>query len=584
MLGHCCKICNVGRYSIEMHFLNKNHSWNLFCNVVFGNGDCPRELNEVGRKIAGSCKGLPLSINVIGGLLAKSPQTQRHWEYVVKNFDSIVSLEDGEYCLRVLAMSYTSSPIYLKPCFLYMGFFGENTNIPASELLKFWVAEGFVKPRPGRSQDEVAEKYLEELVDRNLIIVVKRNYHGRLISFRIHNLLRDLCLREARKERFFFVIGVHGLNIPQDLLSERRISVQERGSSINAAEIFDALGSSACARSLIWEIDGPHLPAIFRLLRVYAANTTVGTHLLQVVLRRVNLRYVNIRVDYCDLYSSVHSSFSLLWNLQTLIVNCRSSFSVPSEIWKMPRLRHVEIWEAVELPEPPANAIVLGDLEELSHVKNFKCSDEVVMRIPSIKKLKVFYGGEEFANGSPDCFLQNLVHLHKLESFGLRSYYFTRVAANHLLHRLCFPHSLKKLTLEYTFLQWGDMMEKIGPLPLLQVLKLKYDSFIGSKWETVEGQFPRLKLLVIERCHDLKWWMTDRAHFPCLEHLVLRGLPELEEIPPGVGEIPTLKLIQLVDCSESSVYSAKRIRDEQVEEYGNVDLQVHIPSEEEDDN
>ena len=124
------------------------------------------------------------------------------------------------------------------------------------------------------------------------------------------------------------------------------------------------------------------------------------------------------------------------------------------------------------------------------------------------------------------------------------------------------------------------MTNKIGSLPLLEILKLKYDSFIGSEWKTVEGQFLSLKLLVIERCHELETWITEKTHFPRLKHLVLRGLQELKEIPSDIGNIDTLKSIELVDCSDSSVNSAEEIRDEQ-ESYGNEDLQVHIPSEKE---
>lgn len=563
-------------HSIKMDFLDKHDSWNLFCKVVFGNHGCPQELEEIGREIAESCKGLPLSINVIGGLLGKARQTQQHWQYVAENLNSIVNLEDGEYCLQILYMSYNNLPVYLKPCFLYMGVFGENTIIRVAELVRLWDAEGFLKPNPSRSLEVVAERYIGELMDRNLILVVKRNYHGKLISFRIHELLRDLCLREARKQKFLCILGVHSLNIPQDLLRERRICIQERRRNYmeDAAQALDALKSTAFARSLIWENEEPHLPTVFRLLRVYSSadHTSVQT---QVVFQRVNLRYVNIRVDYYDF------SFSFLWNLQTLIVHCRSSSSIPPEIWKMPRLRHVKIWEAIQLPDPPTNAVVLENLRELLYISNFKCSEEVAKRIPNIKRLKVSYG-EEFVKGSPDCFLHNLSCLHELESFGLRSYSLQRnIAITHLLQNLSFPHSLQKLTLEYTLLQWEDMTTKIGSLPLLRVLKLKYDSFIGPKWETAQGQFLSLRFFVIERCHELESWITDRTHFPCLEHLVLRGLQVLKEIPSQIGEIATLKSIQLFNCSESAVYSAIIIRDEQ-EQFGN-DLQVHIPIEEEEE-
>jgi ribosomal protein L17 len=56
-------------------FLNKDESWELFSKKVFGGGKCPSELETLGRKIAEDCCGLPLSIVVLGDLLANIEKT-----------------------------------------------------------------------------------------------------------------------------------------------------------------------------------------------------------------------------------------------------------------------------------------------------------------------------------------------------------------------------------------------------------------------------------------------------------------------------------------------------------------------------
>lgn len=68
---------------------------------------------------------------------------------------------------------------------------------------------------------------------------------------------------------------------------------------------------------------------------------------------------------------------------------------------------------------------------------------------------------------------------------------------------------------------------------------------------------------------------TDDTHFPCLERLVLENLKNLKEIPLNIGEIPTLRSIELRECSDSAVISAKHILDEQ-ESLGNMGLQVRV--------
>lgn len=79
--------------------------------------------------------------------------------------------------------------------------------------------------------------------------------------------------------------------------------------------------------------------------------------------------------------------------------------------------------------------------------------------------------------------------------------------------------------------------------------------------------------------------MMECSHFPCLEDLDLYYLTELEEIPSAIGEIPTLRSITLVCCSESAMKSAMMIEEEQRELEGEqisfrvqLSTQVGLPS------
>ncbi|XP_057780126.1 putative disease resistance protein At1g50180 [Salvia miltiorrhiza] len=106
-------------------------------------------------------RGLPLSVTVIGGLLQKSAKTVEYWHNVLENIRSILSSGEGDQCLNVLYSSYSHLPAHLKPCFLYMGTFQEDREIPVSRT-----AEGFLKPKAARVLEEVAEDYLKDLIDR----------------------------------------------------------------------------------------------------------------------------------------------------------------------------------------------------------------------------------------------------------------------------------------------------------------------------------------------------------------------------------------------------------------------------------
>ncbi|KAL7099405.1 hypothetical protein ACP275_09G082700 [Erythranthe tilingii] len=580
-------VASIGSRGLEMNFLDDDKSWDLLCKNIFEKEeDCPHELEEIGKKIAKNCKGLPLSIVVIGGLLANSKHTTEHWEYISENLNSIVHLEDNERCLKVLLLSYNHLPVHLKPCFLYMGVFPEDRKIHVSWLIKLWVSEGFLKPISGKSLEVVSREYLEDLCDRNLIRVHQRGSNGKIKFCNIHDLLREVCLREAEREKFLYVPRKHSLNIAQGINTQRRIIIHQSESEIgyllDVLQVNNTLISVPLARSLMCKfmLLPSHPGSNYRLLRVLKVvdkHSYSGYHAsdsIEVVLQLVNSRFLAIGADWQNF--RFPSSVYLLWNLQTLIVKDMFYAVAPSVIWKMTQLRHIE-FGLLDLPDPPLGGdddFVLGNLQTLLKIRNFKCGEEVVKRIPNVKKLQICYL-EEF-EGCSSYSLNNLVRLHKLESFSCFFYSQKKPHRNDLLRNLILPNSIKKLALRGTNLYWDDMKTKIGLLPNLQVLKLQYNSFVGPEWETVEGQFCNLRFLQIYTCSDLEWWTTtDSSHFPRLEHLVLCNMDKLNEMPPCIGEIPTLQSIELKNCSDSTIISTRRILEEQ-EELGNVGLRVRV--------
>ncbi|XP_022867189.1 putative late blight resistance protein homolog R1B-13 [Olea europaea var. sylvestris] len=115
-------------------------------------------------------------------------------------------------------------------------------------------------------------------------------------------------------------------------------------------------------------------------------------------------------------------------------------------------------------------------------------------------------------------------------------------------------------------------MRVFGSLPNLEVLKLREHAFQGREWILNEGEFLKLKFLLIWET-DLEHWRANDTHFPCLEHLILRNCSNLVEIPSDIGEIPTLETIEIDYSSPSAVDSAKKILDDQ-QSLGNSGLQV----------
>ncbi|KAL6534634.1 hypothetical protein OROGR_013309 [Orobanche gracilis] len=556
---------------IEMDFLDEDNSWDLFCKTVFGEEEgcqCPFELQDIGKKIVEKCKGLPLSIIVIGGLVSKSERTREYWEFIGENLSAVVNLEDDERCLKILHMSYARLPVHLKPCFLYMGVFSEDSVIRVSMLVKLWVSEGFLKPTKDKSSETVAEECLKDLIDRNLVIVHKLGSTGSVKFCNIHDLLRDLCLREAGKERFYYVVRQHTRYIND----QRRVVVLDRASKDRVV----ALQPRSVARSLIWGVPDilPSLDVrLVRVLKTYDkyAPRSVGEYFLEDMFKFVNARYVAFESYFAARFAPTDR---LPWNLHYINVYNLQSLTAPYEMWNLPQLRHVEFGSGFHLPDPPSSSctIVLENLQKLATVINFKCEEETVMKIPNIRNLKLRY--ENLVVGPTNYHLENLQNLHKLESIVVD---FSRGGPDgDPLRDLMFPHSLRKLSLNIKFSQhWEDVIEKICSLPVLEKFKLLCGSFNGHEWGTTEGQFCSLKFLLISRCRGLEYWTTESTHFPRLERLVLDGLTDLKEIPSDIGDITTLQSIEVIRCSESVAISAQEILVEQ-RELENASLQVKV--------
>uniref|UniRef100_M1CQW2 Disease resistance protein n=1 Tax=Solanum tuberosum TaxID=4113 RepID=M1CQW2_SOLTU len=85
-----------------------------------------------------------------------------------------------------------SLPNHLTNGFLYFGKHFED-EILVRELIQLWIAEEF-------AVEDVAKDYVKELIDSNLVMVVRRNFFGEVKAIGMHDLLREFCLTRGRLE------------------------------------------------------------------------------------------------------------------------------------------------------------------------------------------------------------------------------------------------------------------------------------------------------------------------------------------------------------------------------------------------
>ncbi|BAT91179.1 hypothetical protein VIGAN_06249100 [Vigna angularis var. angularis] len=235
-----------------LQFLSKKESWELFCRKVFKGENCPSDLETLGKQMVQSCRGLPLSVIVLAGLLAKKEKSHREWSKVVGHVNWYLTRDETQVKDIVLKLSYDNLPRTLKPCFLYLGLFPEDFEIPVMSLLRQWVAEGFIQDTGNRDPDDVAEDYLYELIDRSLVQVPRVDWKGDLEKFQVHDLLRDLCISESKEEKVFEVCTDNNILIPT---KPRRLSIHSNmGHYISSSN-----NDHSCIRSLF--LFGPQYDA-----------------------------------------------------------------------------------------------------------------------------------------------------------------------------------------------------------------------------------------------------------------------------------------------------------------------------------
>ncbi|PHT52028.1 hypothetical protein CQW23_06490 [Capsicum baccatum] len=350
-----------------MDFMDQDESWNPFKSAAFSSETLPYEFETVGNKIADECHGLPLTIVVVAGLL-KYKRSIEDWRSVAKGVKSLVTNDPDERCSRVLRLSYNHLTSDLKTCLLHYGIFPEDSGIAVKKLMRSWMAEGFVKLE--NDLEEEAEKCLQEIVDRCLVLIYKKRLaRTKIRSCKVHDLIYDLCMREIQRENIFIrndiVFGNSDANhVPSECQSLLQMHPFKRVTG-------DEIDSSACGlyRALLTPV---HL---LELRHIEIDNFPVQ------ILSLIWLRYLALlfRGEMFDIPPEI----SKLCNLQTFNVKGpnRSFVTCPMQIWGLMQLRK-----------------------------------EVIMGIQNVKELGICrYGNVTDFNG----LLNNFFHLHQLETLSV---------------------------------------------------------------------------------------------------------------------------------------------------------------------
>ncbi|KAL3833962.1 hypothetical protein ACJIZ3_008698 [Penstemon smallii] len=558
---------------LELRFLTDDESWDLLKAKVFPNKPCPYEFLHVGKKITGKCKGLPLGVVVVAGLLKSAKEELRFWKQVEENLSSHIASDSQGHLMQVLELSYKFLPNYLRPLFLYLGAFPEDKEIPAENLIWLWIAEGFIQKSELMTLEAQARTHLMDLIDRSLLMVAKRSYNGNVKMCRIHDLLHEFCLGTAKKDSFLQQIHVYDESvIPDPIISQWRLSMCLKRTDPGAPSrsittpLHSFLFFNMNKKIPLWNDIVKSVFCMSKLLSVlHLESTTIDND--RDLMMMVHLRYVSVRVNWESIPSSIFS----FWKLETLIIKgVRGELIVPGVIWTMVKLRHLHINDRARFEyDDVDDASKLENLETLSTPAIYSGHEKkLIRRLPNLRKLRcIFFDPRGDWNNKSQ--FPNLKPFDQVESLMLSYHDIERSSST-----LSLPLSLKKLMLSKFRLQWDAISTIVEKLPNLEVLKLGIGSVVGEVWNMGDVEFPNLKFLKLQSL-NIKTWNASPENLPALEKLVLERCKQLKEIPDCLGEFYSLEKIELLWCNSSAAKSANQIQDDQ-KDAGNDLLKVYV--------
>ncbi|KAH0692368.1 hypothetical protein KY285_019465 [Solanum tuberosum] len=178
----------------KLRFLSQEESWDLFSRKLLDVRTMVPEMKSLAKDMVEKCRGLPLAIVVLSGLLSHKKEL-KEWEKVKDHLWKNIKEDKSIEISNILSLSYNDLSTALKQCFLYFGIFPQDQVLGADNIIWLWMAEGFI-PRGEERMEDAAEGFLNELIRRSLVQVAK-TYWERFTECRVHDLLYDLAIQKT---------------------------------------------------------------------------------------------------------------------------------------------------------------------------------------------------------------------------------------------------------------------------------------------------------------------------------------------------------------------------------------------------
>lgn len=557
--------------------LKEDEAWELFCRKTFHGDSCPSHLIGICTYILRKCEGLPLAIVAISGVLAtKDKRRIDEWDMICRSLGAEIQGNGKLDNLKtVLGLSFNDLPYNLKYCFLYLSIFPEDHVIQRMRLIRLWIAEGFIKAIEGKTMEDVAEDYLKELLNRNLVQVAGTTSDGRVKTLRIHDLLREIIISKSKDQNFAAIVKEQTAAWPEKI---RRLSVQgtsPNGQQQRSVSKLRSLFMFGVVENLSL---GKLFPRGFKLLSVLDFEDAPLNKFPVAVVDLYYLRYLSLRNTKVQMVPG--RVLGKLQNLETLDLKRTCVTELPADIVKLKKLRHLLVYQFkvkgyaqfyskygftfknpheignlqslqklcfVEANQGYSGMMIkqLGELTQLRRLGIMKLREEdgkafcvSIERLTNLRAISVTSEGEDKVIdlkflSSPPPFLQRLYLLGRLQE--LPSW----IPSLHGLARIF----LKWSCLKHDPLVYLQDLPNLAHLELLQV----YD---GDTLHFRGGKFKKLKVLGLDMFDGVSEVIVGEGAMPCLETLSIGRCGLLKKVPSGIEHLTKVKVLEFFDMPD----------------------------------
>ncbi|XP_074334688.1 disease resistance protein RPP13-like [Apium graveolens] len=526
----------------QLRFLTEDESWELFCKRA---EPTTPNLKKLGREMVSKCRGLPLAIVVLSGLLSHN-MSYNYWSKVKEHIWRQLNVGGSFQIEEILSLSFNDLSPQMKDCFLYLARYPEDHVIDPDELKRLWIGEEFMSEAEegeGVIMEDLAEDCLKELINRNLLQVNDLRWNGQVKSCRVHDLVRDLAIKKAKEHKLLVVLdsGKHHPELIHLFEGQpRHVIYNEIGEYLKLVERrFDALlvRSLAVVNYLSGKYELKEMKLVcarFKNLKVLDMTSVYSKIIPEEIGDLVHLKYLGLmgREKYSTIPIDIPASIGKLKKLQTLHGRGTTDYRVPREICELHELRHLHIDVTGSL-NIGTHQTKLQTLLQISCKEWMKIDTVNLTNLHTLSINKVIEEGYSYT-------LESVSNLTSLQTFTL---YFYSVEIP-TLKPLSSCNRLKSVYL------WGILKDpsELRHLPdSITDLSLRVIEFTEDPMPTL-GSLSNLTALLLDNVYRGNKMVCSENGFPSLQILRLEGFFNLEELEVGDGAFPSLKQFQTILC------------------------------------